>query len=761
MRRLGGSARAFSPDGTWLVYAVANPGATRPKGNENYFFLSTGVLRANLGSEICVVNVGTHEVRNLTGGKGSNWFPAWSPDGRYLAFLSDRDDSGQAKLWVWDLVTDRIRKVSELAMRMPGPQQIEWTPDSQGVLVTTVPVGLSVADYLKSLESRTAEVPPPGGSTVLVHRSQMNGRNEQHPVTSDPLGSRVLMHDLVLLQIASGTPTTLVHDKKVAAYHLSGDGTKVAYSSADRFERLGSQQRLYDLHVLALSPVQDRVVASSVRLDLVGNFSLSPDSSELVFRASGDEEGTFDIYAVGVYDGRLRNITHFAAAPFDEQTTWKHRWYFSSTILWNAAGTQIYFVTDGNLWRASIRGETAAELVHIPGRRIRQIIAQPGEVLSVTQGGKFTVVVARDDAEKQDGFYNVDLTTGAAVKLLERGECYTCSAGPRGHLVAMTKDGRMIAYTAESSEHPPDIWLSGASMAQPSRLTHLNPEIEKYKMGSGRLVDWLDDDGERLHGALLLPSNYEDDRRYPLVVLVYGGELGSDDLNNFGGFDYSILYLNMQLLATRGYAVLMPDAPQHMGTPMLDLAKTVLPGVNKVVEMGIADTERIGVMGHSYGGYSALSLLVQTRRFKAAMEADGMANLVGFYGEMTEDGTAFGTSSETGQELVGGSPWDHRERYIENSPLFFLDRVETPLLIVHGTEDTAIASFLGDEMFVALRRLGKTVEYAKYAGEDHVFVSFENQMDVGRRMIAWFDKYLKAQLQESPPLDARRFQPSK
>jgi dipeptidyl aminopeptidase/acylaminoacyl peptidase len=164
----------------------------------------------------------------------------------------------------------------------------------------------------------------------------------------------------------------------------------------------------------------------------------------------------------------------------------------------------------------------------------------------------------------------------------------------------------------------------------------------------------------------------------------------------------------MQLFATRGYAVLLPDSPQEPGTPMADLAKTVLPGVNKVIEMGIADPNKLGVMGQSNGGYSTMALIVQTKRFKAAMEADGMADLIGMYGEMDQAGSAYGTPNlEHGQNRLGGTPWEVRERYIENSPIFYLDRVETPLLILHGAEDTEVAPFLGTKFLWACGVWGK------------------------------------------------------
>jgi dipeptidyl aminopeptidase/acylaminoacyl peptidase len=156
-------------------------------------------------------------------------------------------------------------------------------------------------------------------------------------------------------------------------------------------------------------------------------------------------------------------------------------------------------------------------------------------------------------------------------------------------------------------------------------------------------------------------------------------------------------------------------------------------------------------MGRSYGGYNTLSLIVQTKRFKAAIDVDGYGNLIGAYGQMGSDGTAFlESTSEEGQGLMGGTPWEFRDRYIENSPIFYLNRIETPLLIVHGSDDDAIAPFLGDEVFVGLRRLGKQATYAKYQGEGHdpEAWSYANQLDFCNRVIAWFDKYLKA---STPP----------
>ncbi len=192
--------------------------------------------------------------------------------------------------------------------------------------------------------------------------------------------------------------------------------------------------------------------------------------------------------------------------------------------------------------------------------------------------------------------------------------------------------------------------------------------------------------------------------------------------------------------------MLFPDSITNVGTPMRDIAKSVLPGIDKVIELGVADPDRIGVMGHSHGGYSTMALIVQSARFKAAISADGTADLISSYGHMFEDGFSVDIGwAERGEGKMGGPPWQRRDQYLENSPFFYFDRVKTPLLLIHGAADRRVPVWLGDQAFVGLRRLGKEVTYVKYKDEDHspLYWGFANQLDYCNRIIAWFDDHLK------------------
>ncbi|HEX5602211.1 MAG TPA: prolyl oligopeptidase family serine peptidase, partial [Pyrinomonadaceae bacterium] len=195
--------------------------------------------------------------------------------------------------------------------------------------------------------------------------------------------------------------------------------------------------------------------------------------------------------------------------------------------------------------------------------------------------------------------------------------------------------------------------------------------------------------------------------------------------------------------SSRGYAVLLPDTPLAVGTPVQDLAKTVLPAVDKAIEMGVADPDRLGVMGTSYGGYSTLALIVQTTRFKAAMMDVGFGNLTSHYGVMLKNGMPFGVAwAEEGQGRMGGPPWQFPERYIQNSPAFFLNKIETPLLISHGAMD--VSPYHADEIFVGLRRLGKKVAYVRYENEGHGIEYPSNRIDHWNRIFKWFETHLRS-----------------
>lgn len=728
------SSPQFSPDGKWLAVAVRDKGNISSVLPESW--TKTGAPGWGLGSEIWITNRETGETTALTKGVGESWMPSWSPDGHSLAFLSS-GGGGQAHVWVWDALSNKLRQASDVAVR---GTQLQWMQDSQRLLVMILPVGLNANSYALQPPSSAdrADMLFDGlpDSTVRVYRAHVARNSADKPPLADPWNLNRALRDLAMVDINTGQAQVLVHGNRIATFRLAPDNSHVAFTNSKRFERPGSQQILFDLVVLDLREGTSTVAVADVRFDYDGGqFSWSPDGHLLSFRTDGMEEEVHDCFVADLAGRAIRNISSLPLTKRGEHPR-------ELTPLWDNK-RQVYFLSGGALWRASADGDKAVEVARIPNREIRHIIGTgPGQFWSLNKG-RSTVVMTHDDREKQDGIYEIDLSGGGLTKLVEKHECYSCQNVLEEQLTTAMPGGDSVAYFSEDAGHSGDLWLLNMSTRSTRQLTHLNVQLESNTLSFSQLVDWISDDGEPLQGALLLPSDYKPGARYPLVVYVYGGSRLSGYLNHFGlGGDGP---LNMLLFSTRGFAVLLPDSPAHPGTPMADIAKTILPGISKVVEMGIADPRRIGVMGISNGGYSTMALITQTKRFRAAIELAGNADLISHYGQMDASGTSFGTSLERGFDVMEGSPWEFRDRYIENSPIFYLDRVETPLLIVHGSADPTVAAFLGDQIFVGLRRLGKEVQFARYEGEEHAPMNwlYVNQVDLVNRMLKWFELYLK------------------
>jgi dipeptidyl aminopeptidase/acylaminoacyl peptidase len=722
----------LSPDGKWMAYTLKDPhkGILADEDERNRYFTDTGVSGNEVGCDIWVTHVITRETRNLTQGKGSSWGPVWSPDGTHLAFYSDR--GGQARLWLWNVASDRLIQVGDVIVRpRDGFDLIRWTKDSRKILIKVLAESESLKEANKaitSLNSREEKRQP--GSTVTIYRSIAKTgpavSSQDTIVSQNPL-FKALRADLAVIDITSQKLERVAKGYYPLWYGFSPDGQSIAFTTNKGQAGNNNYRSLFDLMVLAKGGRPQVVAADIVQSSLWFNVSWSPDGRWLSYVVGGEAA----CYLASSTGGPVRKVT-ISGIPTA----------FLRPPTWDAASQNVFFSAGKALWRVAVSGD-AVEFARIPDREVVTIAGgrDASQLWTVDNGGSIVVVTLNEDT-KQSGLYKVDLKTGACHRLVEEDKSYGFDLDFN---LDVSDDGQTLVYTAEDGAHCRNFWTVNANFQQPRQITDINPQFNRYPMGKARIIEWRSLSGQKLRGVLVLPSGYAEGRRYPLIVRVYGGWMQSDMLHTFG-FTAAPTIDNLQLFATRGYALLLPDAPLGAGTPMKDLSDTVLPGVNKAIEIGIADPDKLGVMGQSFGGYGTLSLIVKTPRFRAAIMRAGFGSLMGIYGEMGKNGSAYGIGVlEDGPPRLRGTPWEFRERYVENSPIFYLDRVQTPLFIVHGTEDTVAAPFLADEVFVGLRRLGKEAVYAKYQGEGHGLRMYANQIDYWYRAIGWFDKHLQPQ----------------
>jgi dipeptidyl aminopeptidase/acylaminoacyl peptidase len=326
------------------------------------------------------------------------------------------------------------------------------------------------------------------------------------------------------------------------------------------------------------------------------------------------------------------------------------------------------------------------------------------------------------------GIFAVDVVAGTSRPVIQEKKSYA----PIFNLDASPKTGDIV-FAATDQQHLHDLWAVNAKDGRARQVTHLNPEMEKYELGEARLLEWRSMTGQALKGALLLPPGYKPGTRLPLLVFVYGGDYGSRYLNRFGF--WGLATFNCHVFATRGFAVLAPDAPIRDGMPMEDLMGTVMPGVNAAIDQGYADPDRLAVMGQSYGSYCTLALITQTNRFKAAIITAAVLHPDLFADYLSSIGYY-----EKGQGNMHGTIWEQRDQYFRNSPIFLFDRIETPLMIGQGENDGRLIA--SDAIFAGLERLGKRVEYRLYEGEGHVITQRPNVLDFWTRRLDFLADHL-------------------
>ena len=308
-------------------------------------------------------------------------------------------------------------------------------------------------------------------------------------------------------------------------------------------------------------------------------------------------------------------------------------------------------------------------------------------------------------------------------------------------LKAENADTYMVSWS--SNEDYPNYHVTDARLRNPRQLTDGYPEQENFLWTDGAvLVDYESDKGDRLQGALFLPADYQEGQSYPTIVYFY--EKVSQGLNNYtfpsaNGFNKSVYTSN-------GYAVFMPDIVYQINDPGMSAVWCVLPGLRAAIETGVVDPDRVGVHGHSWGGYQSAFLVTQTDAFAAVATGAPLTNMVSMYASIYwNSGSADGAIFESSQGRFYGGPWDHMEAYARNSPVNHAKNITTPILLLHNDEDGAVDWNQGIEYYNTVRRLEKPIVMLQYVGENHGLAKQPNRKDYTVRMREFFGHYLKGE----------------
>lgn len=719
----------LSPDGRFLALTVA-PAVASHEPDTSGQYDARNVPVTVLGSELTVIDTSDGSQWQPFPDAEVSWGGQWSPDGSMLAAYVVM--GGPACLGILQLADRRVQLLRNALVRpFFGFELPAWTPDSRLVVAKLWPADEAFLGVRRNGATETS------ASDIVVYSHDPDSHGDDGAPVQ--LLNERYGCDFGIVDVSTHEVRRLAEKWNiVGGWRMSPDGTAVAVPVIVGQEA-AHQQWISDLMVVPLGGAEPRAIAHGVTFDYGQSFSWSPDSAGIAFTTSDLPYATGErpkgrLFAADP-EGRRKTLDLSGEIDDDLRQAYEHP-------RWSAAGDEIFCLVADGVWRVCADGSGSRKTDVDEAKTLTSWIQPPDDQVMRAPADGSLPLLLRDTTSQALEVVSIDGADGSSTPRTVLPKRYVA----RGETLGLEVDWRrQIAYLQlEAAEHPPEVWRLDLTTGEASRLASLNPNLQGQQFGSKRLVEFADADAEERQASLLLPPDYIEDTQVPMLVVVYGGTESSPRVHSFG-LRPCLCLADAYLFASLGYAVLLPDIPLGPRNPLRAIPRSVVPAVDRVVELGFADPERIGVLGHSYGGYSVLSLISQTEIFSAALSSAGTVNLTSFYGALSDAGdTTWLGWCESGQARLGGSLWENRDAYIDNSSLFYLDRVTTPLLLFSGDDDTG-AFAQASEAFSALRRLGQRVELRNYRGEGHWPGSWSepNLRDVLDRTIAWFDEHLK------------------
>lgn len=342
---------------------------------------------------------------------------------------------------------------------------------------------------------------------------------------------------------------------------------------------------------------------------------------------------------------------------------------------------------------------------------------------------------AFNEVNKQTGYFILESTKPSDPKKIIMSDCSYRS-------LIKPKLADMFFVRKMSFTNYPEIYMTDMKFQNVKQITNTNPQQSKYLWGTVELTKWKAFDGQELEGLIYKPENFDSTKQYPMIVYFY--ERYSNDIHNHYIPKPSHSVINFSEYVSNGYVVFIPDITYKVGHPAKSAYNAIVSGTEFMKKNSWINPKKIGLQGQSWGGYQTAMLVTMTNIYACAEAGAPVSNMTSAYGGIRwGSGMSRAFQYEKTQSRIGYSLWDSLDLYIENSPIFFADKVTTPLLIMHNDKDGAVPWYQGIEYFNGLRRLDKTVWMLTYNNDDHNLMKWPNRVDLSIRMQQFFDYYLK------------------
>lgn len=452
--------------------------------------------------------------------------------------------------------------------------------------------------------------------------------------------------------------------------------------------------------------------------------------------------------------GETQNLTQDIETPFyDEDHDYPSDVPGYGVAGWIENDRAIMIYDKYDIWRFETSDGSVRNITDGEGReakrifRIERMNKDWGEAY---ENNEEILLSSYHDLNKNFGFYSARTNRSGVSRLMEEDKKFS--------FIDKAEDASTVLYTREAYDEFPNIWVANNwKFDRTTKLTNMYDDLkEKWNWGSAELIDWLSLDGEFIQGVVIKPDNYDPNKRYPVMTYYY--RFFTNRL-----YDFDVPVTNHRPVFAQyvsdEYIVFLPDIRFEIGRPGFAATKSLVPGIQKLIEMGLADEDKIGLHGHSWSGYQTAFMVTQTDIFDAAVSGAPVSNMTSAYsGIRWASGMARQFQYEKTQSRIGETLIEAPMKYIENSPVFYADKIKTPMLIMHGDDDGAVPWEQSIELYLAMRRYDKDVVFLQYHGEPHHPQRFSNKLDYAMRMKEYFDYYLKGEGEPEWILEGEAYQ---
>ncbi len=659
-----------SPDGKWVAYVVTS---VDMKENAN-------------DADVWLVSASGGEPVRLTTNKKNDTQPRWSPDGKRIAFVSAREEKPQIFL-----ISPFGGEAEKLTDSKSGVQSFQWSPDGNRIA------------YVAQQEPTPDE------------EKKLKDKDDAQVIDKNFKLARIWVIDVTTKKAAE----LVKGEYNASDPQWSPDGRLVAFVTNPTPK--ADDGVVSDIWVIdvANAATADAVALQKKLTELAETLaSLETKPGQNYFRVMEIKGQIVSVQREAAQKSGLRKLTDNDGPD--------------TAPRWAPGGKQIAYLS---------RDLKTAEVGQL---RLTVIAFDGGTPRGLAPSFEYQSGAPKWSADGQTIYFNSSVrTTSQLFSVPASGGNPKQLSSVKGVMgqTSFSRDGSVSAFTKSDTQHPDDVYVSKTlPIAEPMRLTDHNPQVRELALGSSEVISWKGKDGMEIEGIVIYPVGYQQGKRYPTVALIHGGPSGAwtqsfpSSWGNFGHVwaaqGWVAFYPNVRGSSAYGEKFLASNVRDWGGGDYQDIQT----GLDNLIAKGIADPDKLGQAGWSYGGYMTAWTLTQTNRFKAVMVGAGLTNMYSMYS--TND------LQRTLEAYFGAQPWDDVEAYRRASAMTFIKQARTPTLILHGGSDTRVPPSQAQELYMGLRKNGVPVEMVLFPREPHGLQEPRHRLDKMRREYAWFSKYV-------------------